>query len=104
MAVVLLLGLAGWYAFSGRGAGLLPEGSWGPWREKQQVEGWSVRVRVNSWSEAAEAYVHMGKAEDFTMKAYGMPASATTLMDPTRFALTPDGEVTGQRLEVDGPG
>lgn len=101
VAVVLLLGLAGWYVFSGRGAGLLPQSSWRPWHEKR-VDDWSVRVRVNSWSEAAEAYVHMGKAEGFTIKAYGTPASATTVMDSTRFTLTPGGEVTGQRPEGRG--
>ncbi|MEU5534449.1 hypothetical protein [Streptomyces sp. NPDC020362] len=98
VAVVVLLALAGWYVFSGRGAGLLPQGSWGPWREKR-VNNWSVRIRVNSWSDAAEAYVHMGKAEDFTMKAYGTSAVATTVMDQTRFTLTPGGEVTGQWLQ-----
>ncbi|MER0447501.1 hypothetical protein ABZ734_10245 [Streptomyces sp. NPDC006660] len=93
---VLLLGLASWYVFSGRGAGLLPQSSWGPWREKPQVNQWGVRVRVNSWGNAAEAYVHMGKAEDFTLKAYGTRASATTEMDGTRIALTPDGRIIGQ--------
>ncbi|QHC23340.1 hypothetical protein [Streptomyces sp. GS7] len=97
-AVVLLLGLASWYVFSGRGAGLLPQSSWGPWREKR-VDDWSVWVRVNAWSDAAEADVHMGKAEGFTMKAYGTPARATTDMDGTRFTLTPGGEVTGQRSD-----
>lgn len=96
VAVVILLSVAGWYTFSGRGAGWLPQDSWGPWREKR-VENWSVRIRVNSWSDAAEAYVHIGKAEDFTMKAYGRPSTATTVMDGTRFTLTPGGEVTGQR-------
>ncbi|MEU8694669.1 hypothetical protein [Streptomyces sp. NPDC048665] len=38
----------------------------------------------------------MGKAEDFTMKAYGTRVSATTDMDGTRFTLTPDGKITGQ--------
>ncbi|MEU9991431.1 hypothetical protein AB0E10_32435 [Streptomyces sp. NPDC048045] len=68
----------------------------GPWREKR-VNDWSVWIRVNSWSDAAEADVHMGRAEGFTMKAYGAPATATTSMDGTRFTLTPGGEVTGQR-------
>ncbi|MET9149108.1 MULTISPECIES: hypothetical protein [unclassified Streptomyces] len=96
VAAVILLGLAGCYVFSGRGAGLLPQASWGPWREKPQVNHWGVWVRVNSWSNAAEASVHMGKAEDFTMKAYGTRAGAVTVMDGTRFTLTPDGRLTGQ--------
>ncbi|KUM92573.1 hypothetical protein AQI88_30835 [Streptomyces cellostaticus] len=101
VAVVVLLGLAGWYVFSGRGAGLLPQDSWGPWREKR-VKDWSVLIRVNSWSDAAEAEMHMGKAEDFTMKAYGRPSTATAVMDGTRFTLTPGGEVTGQRSQEHG--
>lgn len=96
VAAAIMLGLAGWYVFSGRGTGLLPPGSWGPWREKAQVNHWGVQVRVNSWSNAAEAHVYMGKAEDFTMKAYGTRVSATTVMDGTRLTLTPDGEITGQ--------
>ncbi|WP_226599092.1 hypothetical protein [Streptomyces violascens] len=57
---------------------------------------WGVQVRVNSWTNAAEAYVYMGKAENFTMKTYGTRASATTVMDGTRLTLTPDGKITGQ--------
>ncbi|MFD7105466.1 hypothetical protein [Streptomyces celluloflavus] len=101
VTVVILLGLAVWYVFSGYGAGLLPQSSWGPWREKS-VDNWAVRVRVNSWSDAAEAYVHMGKAEDFTMEAYGTSADATTVMDGTRFTLAPGGEVTGQQPKKEG--
>ncbi|MFI9808639.1 hypothetical protein ACIHEJ_30505 [Streptomyces sp. NPDC052301] len=97
VAAVTLLGLVGWYLFSGRGAGLLPQDSWGPWRQKQ-VHGWSVWVRVNSWSDAAEANGAYGKADDFSLKAYGTPATAATVMDGTRFTLAPDG-----RLTVDGP-
>ncbi|MFK8908393.1 hypothetical protein [Streptomyces sp. YS-3] len=96
VAAVISLGLASWSVFSGRGAGLLPQSSWESWREEPQVNHWGVQVRVNSWGNAAEAYVHMGKAEDFTMKAYGKQASATTVMDGTRFTLTPDGKITGQ--------
>ncbi|MFI1510608.1 hypothetical protein [Streptomyces sp. NPDC020597] len=95
VAAVTLLGLASWYVFSGRGTELLPQSSWGSWREKPQVNHWGVQVRVNSWSNAAEAHVYMGKAEDFTMKAYGTRASVTTAMDGTRFTLTPDGKITG---------
>ncbi|MGW2747269.1 hypothetical protein [Streptomyces sp. NPDC001450] len=101
VTVVILLGLVAWYVFSGRGAGLLPQDTWGPWREKR-VNDWSVWVRVNSWSDAAEADLHMGKAEEFTMQAYGKPATATTTMDGTRFTLTPGGEVAGQPSRDNG--
>ncbi|MEU8589528.1 hypothetical protein AB0C59_21390 [Streptomyces sp. NPDC048664] len=94
MSVVALLGLVGWYLFSGRGAGLLPQDSWGPWREKRESYGWTVWVRVNSWSDAAEAEGNYGKAEDFTLRAYGTPAGATNLMIGLRFTLAPDGELT----------
>lgn len=97
VTVVVLLGLVGWYLFSGRGAGLLPQDSWGPWRQKQ-VHDWSVWVRVNSWSDAAEADGHYGKADDFTLKAYGTSATTATVMEGVRFTLAPDGELT-----VDGP-
>ncbi|MFI9723108.1 hypothetical protein ACIHFE_26220 [Streptomyces sp. NPDC052396] len=103
VAVLVLLGLAGWYVLSGRGAGYLPQSSWGPWQEKRDKEGWSVWVRVNSWSDAAEADVHMGKAEGFTIKAYGKAARATTVMDGTRFTLTPGGRVTARAAGDTGP-
>ncbi|MFI1769872.1 hypothetical protein ACH41H_49035 [Streptomyces sp. NPDC020800] len=90
---VALLGLVGWYLFSGPGAGLLPQDSWGPWREKR-VPYWSVWVRVNSWSNAAEADGHYGKADDFTLKAYGTSATTTTVMEGVWFTLAPDGELT----------
>ncbi|GAA3154777.1 hypothetical protein GCM10010521_48270 [Streptomyces rameus] len=103
IASVTLFGLASWYVFSGRGAGLLPQSSWGSWRERPQVNDWGVQVRVNSWSNAAEAYVYMGKAESFTMKAYGTRGSASTDMDGTRFTLTPDGKITGQWTQEHRP-
>ncbi|NUP24775.1 MAG: hypothetical protein HOZ81_53725 [Streptomyces sp.] len=93
VTVVVLLGLAGWYLFSGRGAGLLPQDSWGPWQEKRMHD-WSVWVRVNTWTDAAEADGHYGKADDFTLKAYGTSATATTAMEGVRFTLTPDGGLT----------
>ncbi|MGW7817366.1 hypothetical protein ACWGLF_04365 [Streptomyces puniciscabiei] len=94
VTVVVLLGLVGWYLFPGRGAGLLPQDSWGPWRERQ-VHDWSVRVRVNSWSDAAEAVGYYGKADDFTLKAYGTSATATAVMGGfPRFTLAPDGDLT----------
>ncbi|MEV6833961.1 hypothetical protein AB0N17_05490 [Streptomyces sp. NPDC051133] len=99
VTAVTLLGLVGWYLFSGRGAGLLPQDSWGPWREKR-VPYWSVWVRVNSWSHAAEATGAYGKADDFSLKAYGTPATATTA-DRTRFTLTPDGELTARQPRAD---
>ncbi|MFD7168478.1 hypothetical protein [Streptomyces violascens] len=95
VAAAIMLGLASWYVFSGRGTGLLPQSSWGPWREKPQVNHWGVQVRVNSWSNAAEAQVHMGKAEDFTMKAYGTRASATTITN--RCLLHPTSVITSTR-------
>ncbi|QRX94809.1 hypothetical protein [Streptomyces noursei] len=97
VTAVVLLGLVGWYLFSGRGAGLLPQDSWGPWREKR-VHHWSVWVRVNSWSDAAEADGHYGKADGFTLKAHGTSATTATVTEDVRFTLAPDGELT-----VDGP-
>ncbi|MFE2143416.1 hypothetical protein ACFXA3_17035 [Streptomyces sp. NPDC059456] len=81
----------------GRAPGLLPERSWGPWTDGG-IEGWSTHVRVNRWGDAAEADIHFGKAEDLTLHAYGKTVSATSMMEPTVFTLTPDGRLTARRL------
>ncbi|MCX5151811.1 hypothetical protein OHB36_34545 [Streptomyces sp. NBC_00320] len=83
----------------GRVSGLLPERSWGPWTDGG-IEGWSTHVRVNGWGDAAEADIHLGKAEDLTLRAYGKTASVTSTMDPTVFTLTPDGRLTARRLSA----
>ncbi|SHN22342.1 hypothetical protein [Streptomyces yunnanensis] len=59
---------------------------------------WSVWVRGNSWSDAAEADGCYGKADAFTLKAHGTSATTATVMEGVRFPLAPDGELT-----VDGP-
>ncbi|MBT2408510.1 MULTISPECIES: hypothetical protein [unclassified Streptomyces] len=91
-----LLAVAALAFWQGRAPGLLPEGSWGAWRN-QEVSNWSTHVRVNTWVHAAEARVHMGKAEEITLEAYGRTARGTTTMDGTTFTLTPEGKITGTR-------
>ncbi|MFD9358725.1 hypothetical protein [Streptomyces sp. NPDC060031] len=85
----------------GPAAGLLPEATWGGWRA-QEVLHWSAYIRVNTWAHAAEAEIHMGKAESITLKAYGADAHGTTHMDRTAFTLTPDGKLTGRELAPAG--
>ncbi|MFD7339998.1 hypothetical protein ACFV98_28950 [Streptomyces violascens] len=100
LAAVLLA--AGVFAVrQGPAAGLLPEAAWGDWRS-QEVLHWSAHIRVSTWAHAAEAEIHMGKAESITLKAYGEDAHATTSMDPTAFTLTPDGKLTGRELPAAG--
>ncbi|WP_371648927.1 MULTISPECIES: hypothetical protein [unclassified Streptomyces] len=81
--------------------GLLPEGRWSGWRSEEVLH-WSAHIRVNTWAHAAEAEIHMGKAESITLKAYGEDAHGTTSMDPTAFTLTPDGKLTGRELPATG--
>lgn len=98
LAAVLLA--AGVFAVrQGPAAGLLPEATWGGWRS-QEVLQWSAHIRVNKWAHAAEAEIHMGKAESITLKAYGEDARGTTGMFPTAFTLTPDGNLTGREVTV----
>ncbi|MCX4808680.1 hypothetical protein ACFWWM_30845 [Streptomyces sp. NPDC058682] len=100
LATVLLA--AGDFAVrQGPVAGLLPEATWGGWRS-QEVLHWSAHIRVNVWAHAAEAEIHMGKAESITLMAYGEDAHGATSMDPTAFTLTPDGKLTGRELTFTG--
>ncbi|MFF4268249.1 hypothetical protein [Streptomyces virginiae] len=83
----------------GRASGLMPESSWGPWTDGG-IEGWSTRVRINTWGEAAQADIHFGKAEDLYLRAYGKTVRVTSMMEPTVFTLTPDGRLTAHRLST----
>ncbi|MEV7181965.1 hypothetical protein [Kitasatospora sp. NPDC093679] len=98
-----VLVFAGLGVRGGAAAGLLPEASWGAWRS-QELEHWSVRVRVNGWADAAEADLHYGKAEDLTLRAYGASDTRTAEGEAVRFTLRPDGTVTVARTAVDGGG
>ncbi|MEW1910307.1 hypothetical protein AB0442_17925 [Kitasatospora sp. NPDC085895] len=102
-ATACALVLAGLGVRGGAAAGLLPEASWGAWRS-QELEHWSVRVRVNDWADAAEADLHYGKAEDLTLRAYGASDTRTAEGEAVRFTLRPDGTVTVARAAVDGGG
>ncbi|MFE3181884.1 hypothetical protein ACFXKR_13600 [Streptomyces violascens] len=98
LILAAVLPAAGVFAVQqGPAAGLLPQATWGGWRS-QEVLHWSAHIRVNAWAHAAEAEIHMGKAESITLKAYGGDAHGTTNMDPTAFTLTPDGKLTGHEL------
>lgn len=97
----LLALVAALYVRTGTTADLLPESSWGAWK-REQIADWSVFVRVDKWVDASEADIHMGKAEDITLKAYGHSATGTTVMDNTTFTLTPDGKVTGKQAATHG--
>ncbi|MEU4346117.1 hypothetical protein [Streptomyces sp. NPDC023838] len=81
------------------GAGLLPEATWSGWRSEEVLH-WSAHIRVSAWAHAAEAEIHMGKAESITLKAYGEDAHGTTSTDPTAFTLTPEGKLTGRLQSV----
>ncbi|MFI6689612.1 hypothetical protein [Streptomyces sp. NPDC050485] len=95
LATVLLAGV--FAVRQGPAAGLLPEATWGSWRS-QEVLHWSAHIRVNTLAHAAEAEIHMGKAESITLKAYGEDAHGSTNMDPTAFTLTPRGKLIGREL------
>ncbi|MFD0526236.1 hypothetical protein ACFQ1I_01570 [Kitasatospora arboriphila] len=94
---------AGLAVRGGAAAGLLPEASWGAWRS-QELEHWSVRVRVNDWADAAEADLHYGKAEDLTLRAYGASDTRTADGEAVRFTLRPDGTVTVAAVPVPAAG
>ncbi|MEV8098358.1 hypothetical protein [Kitasatospora sp. NPDC085879] len=103
LAVAAAVVLAGLWVRGGAAAGFLPESSWGNWRS-EEVEHWSVHVRVNTWSHAAEADLHYGKAEDTTLKAYGASDSYAADLEPVRFTLSPGGTLTVTRLAPNGAG
>ncbi|WP_405680596.1 hypothetical protein OG239_05645 [Streptomyces sp. NBC_00868] len=91
-----LFAFTGLCFFQGKTPGLLPEGSWGAWRSGD-IAGWSTHIRVNTWSQAAEARINWGKAEAIELNAYGKTARDTTVTHRTVFTLTPDGKLTAQR-------
>ncbi|MET9887381.1 hypothetical protein ABZZ20_30435 [Streptomyces sp. NPDC006430] len=91
-----LLAVAGLCFYQGKAPGLLPESSWGPWRN-DQLAGWSTHIRVNTWSRAAEARINMGKAEEIMLTAYGDTARGASATGDTVFTLTPDGKLTANR-------
>ncbi|MFD9482916.1 hypothetical protein [Streptomyces sp. NPDC059991] len=97
----VLLATGAFAVRQGPAAGLLPETAWSGWRSEEVLH-WSAYIRVNTWAHAAEAEIHMGKAESITLKAYGEDAHGTTSMDPTAFTLTPDGKLTGRELAATG--
>lgn len=82
--------------YRGAAAGLLPEGSWGAWRQ-EEVAQWSAHIRVNHWTHAAEAELYMGKAEQISLRAYGETDRGTSVTGVVTFTLTPDGRLTGSR-------
>ncbi|WP_431676484.1 hypothetical protein [Kitasatospora sp. KL5] len=100
LAAAAAVALAGLGVRSGAAAGFLPDSSLGHWRS-EEVEHWSVRVRVNSWAYAAEADLHYGKAAAVTLKAYGANDGYTADLEPVRFTLGPDGTITVTRLAPD---
>lgn len=91
--VAALLAFTAFSFYRGAAPGLLPERSWGAWRH-EEVAHWSAHVRVNNWTHAAEADLHMGKAEDISLRAYGKTARDTSTMGDITFTLTPDGKLT----------
>ncbi|MFE9635804.1 hypothetical protein [Streptomyces sp. NPDC006463] len=91
-----LFAFTGLCFYQGKTPGLLPESSWGAWRH-DEIAGWSTHVRVNTWSQAAEAQINWGKAEAIELNAYGKTARGTTTTDRTVFTLTPDGKLTAKR-------
>ncbi|WP_327411513.1 hypothetical protein [Streptomyces sp. NBC_01233] len=80
----------------GKTPGLLPESSWGDWRDEER-DGWSTHVRVSTWSRAAQARIDWGKAEGIDLNAYGRTARDISIMHRTVFTLTPDGKLTAKR-------
>ncbi|MCX4625686.1 MULTISPECIES: hypothetical protein [unclassified Streptomyces] len=91
-----LLAFTAFSVYRGAAPGLLPESSWGAWRQ-EEVANWSAHIRVNRWSHAAEAEIHWGKAEQISLRAYGDADHGTSGMMNTTFTLTPDGRLTGSR-------
>lgn len=93
---VVALALTGLLFQQGRTPGLYPERSWGPWRS-ERTGVWSTHVRINSWTHAAQARIHYGKAEEIHLDAYGETARDTSGMFRTDFTLTPDGRLTARQ-------
>ncbi|MER7463015.1 hypothetical protein [Streptomyces sp. NPDC097981] len=93
--VAALLAFTAFSVYRGAAANLLPQSSWGSWRQEEVVQ-WSVHIRVNRWTHAAEAELHMGKSEDLSLRAYGATDHGTAITGET-FTLTPDGELTGSQ-------
>ncbi|MFD9359495.1 hypothetical protein [Streptomyces sp. NPDC060031] len=91
-----LFAFTGLCFYQGRTPGLLPESSWGGWRN-EEVAGWSTHVRVNSWTHAAEARANCGKAEEIVLGAYGKTARDSSATGDTAFTLTPEGKLTVKR-------
>lgn len=89
-----LLAVVAVSVYRGAAPGLLPESSWGAWRQ-EEVAHWSAHVRVNHWTRSAEAELYMGKAEQISLRAYGETARAASATSETVFTLTPDGQLTG---------
>ncbi|KOY54908.1 hypothetical protein [Streptomyces sp. XY332] len=79
----------------GTAPGLLPESSWGAWRQ-EEIGHWSAHIRVSRWTHAAEAEIHWGKAEQISLRAYGDADRDTSVMNGgITFTLTPEGRLTG---------
>ncbi|WP_371619445.1 hypothetical protein [Streptomyces sp. NBC_00454] len=93
---VALLAFTGLCFCQGKTPALYPESSWGPWRS-ETIDGWSAFVRVNSWTHAAQADLHYGKAEDLSLNAYGETVHGDTVMERMVFTLTPDGRLTAKQ-------
>ncbi|MEV6734881.1 MULTISPECIES: hypothetical protein [unclassified Streptomyces] len=91
-----LLAFTAFSVYRGAAPGLLPESSWGAWRQ-EEVADWSAHIRVNRWAHAAEAEIHWGKAEQISLRAYGDEDRDTSGMERTTFTLTPDGKLTGSQ-------
>ncbi|MGW2988157.1 hypothetical protein [Streptomyces goshikiensis] len=94
LLAVVLIAFTSLFFFQGKTPGLYPERSWGPWRS-ETMDPWSTHVRINSWTHAAQAHIHYGKAEDIYLDAYGETRDATSF--GTVFTLTPEGRLTAKK-------
>ncbi|MFE3632080.1 hypothetical protein [Streptomyces goshikiensis] len=92
---VVLLAFTGLFFHQGKTPGLYPERSWGPWRS-ETMDSWSTHMRINTWTHAAQARIHDGKAEDIYLNAYGETHDATSAFG-TVFTLTPEGRLTAKQ-------
>ncbi|MGW3061616.1 hypothetical protein ACWC98_37725 [Streptomyces goshikiensis] len=92
---VVPLAFTGLFFHQGKTPGLYPERSWGSWRS-ERMGSWSTYVRINSWTHAAQARIHYGKAEEIHLDAYGETRDATSPFG-TVFTLTPDGRLTAKQ-------
>ncbi|MGW7104512.1 hypothetical protein [Streptomyces sp. NPDC054838] len=93
--VAVLLSYTSMCFYQGKTPSLYPESSWGPWKH-EQIASWSTHVRVNTWTHAAQAQMHYGKAEDISLGAYGKTVHESSVIDQNTFTLTPDGRLTAQ--------